>query len=262
MTEQFGSADRAALERAAAALREASLSRVPCRPVRDLVGTSSDIDVGYAIQEMNIAESIRFGRRVCGRKIGITSQAVMEQVGVDRPDFGTLFVDVEFADGSEIPADRLIQPRAEAEVALVLRDDLDHGTHSVADILRATDFALPAIEIVDSRIVDWDITIVDTVADNASCGVYVIGTGPVCLGTIDLRTLPMKMEINGAEVSSGSGAACLGNPLNAARWLADTMCDRGTPLRRGDVVLTGALGPMHPIRAGDEVVISTSGSNT
>ncbi len=250
------------VEQAAARLREAAETGEPCAPIRDLVGTATDIDVGYAIQHVNVDRDAAAGRRVSGRKIGVTSKAVQEQIGVDQPDFGTLFADMEFGDGIELPADRLLQPRAEAEVALVLEHDLDKGEHSFADIIRATAFALPSIEVVDSRIAGWDIRIVDTVADNASCGLYVLGGQPVALRDVDLRTIPMSMSIDGSEVSTGEGAACLGHPLHAARWLADTMCARKTPLRAGDVVMTGALGPMQAISPGQTVTASFGGLGT
>lgn len=248
--------DQAAIKEAADQLREAAESGIVCSPVRHILDTSTDIDIAYEIQQANTQLAIDGGRRVSGRKIGITSKAVMEQIGVDQPDFGTLFVDMEYGDGAEIPADRFIQPRAEAEVALVLAHDLDEGRHSFVDIIAATAFALPAIEIVDSRIAEWDITIVDTVADNASCGLYVLGGRPVPLDRVDLRTIAMSMTINGEEVATGTGEACLGHPLNAARWLADTLSARGTSLQAGDVVMTGSLGPMKPIAAGDAVVAS------
>jgi 2-keto-4-pentenoate hydratase len=238
---------------AAAQLRTATESATTCAPVREIVGTSTDIDVGYAIQQVNTDIDLAAGRRISGRKIGVTSKAVQAQIGVDQPDFGTLFVDMEFGDGVDVPVGRLLQPRAEAEVALVLAHDLDRGEHSFADIIRATAFALPSIEIVDSRIEGWDISIVDTIADNASCGLYVLGGRPVPLDRVDLRTIVMSMAINDVEVSSGIGSACLGHPLHAARWLANTMCARNTPLRAGDVVMTGALGPMKPIVAGDTI---------
>jgi 2-keto-4-pentenoate hydratase len=238
---------------AAAQLRTATESATTCAPVREIVGTSTDIDVGYAIQQVNTDIDIAAGRRISGRKIGVTSKAVQAQIGVDQPDFGTLFVDMEFGDGVDVPVSRLLQPRAEAEVALVLAHDLDRGEHSFADIIRATAFALASIEIVDSRIEGWDISIVDTIADNASCGLYVLGGRPVPLDRVDLRTIVMSMAINDVEVSSGIGSACLGHPLHAARWLANTMCARNTPLRAGDVVMTGALGPMKPIVAGDTI---------
>ena len=235
-------------------LRKAAESGVPCAPVRAILGTSDDIDVAYAVQDHNTVRAVASGRRISGRKIGVTSKAVMEQIGVDQPDFGTLFVDMEYGDGVEIEAGRLLQPRAEAEVTIVLEHDLDRGEHSFNDVIAATAYALPSIEIVDSRVADWDIRIVDTVADNASCGVYVLGGRPVPLDRVDLRAVPMSMRIDGVEASTGQGAACLGHPLHAARWLADTMCARGTPLKAGDVVMTGALGPMRPLSGGETVV--------
>ncbi len=247
-------AETEVLEQAAKQLREAAAAGLPCDPIRDLVGSEDDVELGYAIQQINIDRDVVNGRRVSGRKIGLTAPAVQAQMGVDQPDFGTLFVDMEYGDGVEIEAGRLMQPRAEAEVALVLEHDLDLGKHGFADIVRSTAFALPAIEIVDSRIADWNIRFVDTVADNASCGLYVLGGKKVSLADVDLRTIPMAMTIDGEEVSTGAGSACLGHPLNAARWLADVMSQRGTPLKAGDVVMTGALGPMKPMRSGQTVV--------
>jgi 2-keto-4-pentenoate hydratase len=246
--------DQVAIEEAAAILRKADESRIPVAPVRDLLGTRTDIDAAYAVQELNTARWTAEGRRVSGRKIGVTSKAIQRQVGVDQPDFGTLFADTEYGDGVDIEMCRLIQPRAEAEVALVLEHDLDSAPHGFAEVMRAVAFALPAIEVVDSRIANWDISIVDTVADNASCGLYVLGSRPVPLSRFDARTVPMRMTLDGSEVSTGEGAACLGNPLHAARWLADTLCRRGIPLRAGDVVMTGALGPMVALAAGQTVI--------
>ncbi len=246
----------ALVQQAADALWSAARTKVQTTPVRDLLGTSTDIDVAYAVQQINTDRMIAAGHRVSGRKIGLTSKAVQTQMGVHQPDFGTLFADTEFGDGIDIPLSRLMQPRAEGEVALVLEHDLDNAPHSFSEIIRAVAFALPAIEIVDSRIKDWNIGIVDTVSDNASSGLYVIGSRPVALSAFDVKTVPMSMLINGAEVSSGSGVACLGNPLHAARWLADVVCQRGIPLRAGDVLMTGALGPVRPISVGDEIVVS------
>lgn len=246
--------DQALIQQAADALWEADRTRTPIAPVRDLLGTDTDIDVGYAVQQINTARSVAEGRRISGRKIGVTSKAVQAQIGVDQPDYGTLFADTEFGDGVDIPMSRMIQPRAEGEVALVIGRDLDNAPHGFAEVLRAVEFALPSIEVVDSRIENWQIKIVDTVADNASCGMYVVGSRPVPLSAFDIRSVPMSMIVNGAVVSTGTGAACLGNPIHAARWLADTLCQRGIPLRAGDVLMTGALGPMQSIVLGDEVV--------
>lgn len=242
------------VEKAASVLAEAQASGVPCAPVRDLLGTSTDLDVAYAVQQVNLDAAVAAGRRISGRKIGLTSAAVQAQLGVDQPDFGTLFVDMEIGDGVEVDATTLLQPRAEAEIALVLEHDLDKGEHSFLDVVSATAYAVPAIEIVDSRVEGWNITIVDTIADNASCGLYVVGGRPVPLDAVDLPGVAMRLSINGAVVSEGSGAACLGNPLHAARWLADELCRRGTPLRAGDCVMTGALGPIKAVAIGDEVV--------
>jgi 2-keto-4-pentenoate hydratase len=248
------SVDPSLIQTVADALWDADLSGIPIAPIREVLGTSTDVDVAYTIQQINTDRKVAAGRRISGRKIGVTSKAVQDQIGVDQPDFGTLFTDTEYGDNVDIPASRLIQPRAEAEVALVVGSDLDRAPHGFAEIMRAIEFALPSIEVVDSRIEHWRISIVDTVADNASCGLYVLGSRPVTLGQFDIRSVPMSMAINATEVSTGSGAACLGNPLHAARWLADVLCERGIPLRAGDVLMTGALGPMKPIAAGDEVV--------
>ncbi|WP_283132729.1 2-keto-4-pentenoate hydratase [Rhizohabitans arisaemae] len=223
-------------------------TRTACAPIRDRV---ADVDAAYAVQSVNTERRLKAGARLVGRKIGLTSAAVQRQLGVDRPDFGMLFADMAYGDGAPIPADRFIRPRAEAEVALVLKDDLTHGEHTVADVIRAVDFALAAIEIVDSRIAAWDIRLVDTVADNASSGAFVLGATPYSLNGRDLRLAGMVMTRNGREVSTGAGAACLGHPLNAAVWLADTMARTDHPLRAGDVVLTGALGPMADVSPGD-----------
>ena len=246
--------DAALVLQAADALWEADRTHTPIEPIRELLGTSTDIDVGYAVQAINHERSLAAGRRVSGRKIGVTSKAVQQQIGVDQPDYGTLYVDTEYGDGVDIPSSRLIQPRAEGEVALVIGRELNSAPHGFAEILRAVEFALPAIEVVDSRIERWQISIVDTVGDNASCGLYVLGSRPVPLSAFDVRTVPMSMAINREVVSEGNGAACLGNPLHAARWLADVLCERGIPLQPGDVLLTGALGPMKDLATGDEVV--------
>ena len=242
------------IDAAAEQLRVAAETGVACAPVRDVLGTSTDVDVAYRVQQRNVELAVTAGRRVSGHKVGLTARVVQEQLGVDQPDYGVLFGDMCLADGAEIGRGRLLlQPRVEAEVALVLDRELDAGEHCVIDVIDATAYVLPALEIVDSRIQGWDITIVDTVADNASCGLYVVGTRPVSLSAIDLREIQMQMTIDGEEVATGTGAACMGNPLSAAVWLADVMCERGTPLRAGECLMTGSLGPMKPIGPGAEV---------
>ncbi|MFJ8504371.1 2-keto-4-pentenoate hydratase [Streptomyces avermitilis] len=229
--------------KAADVLSEAARTKTACPPVRSLLA-EGDVESAYAVQRVNVERAVVAGRRVVGRKIGLTSPAVQAQLGVGQPDFGTLFADMAVPEGGVVAPGRLIQPKVEAEVALVLGADLPHRDCTVADVIRATDFALPALEIVDSRIAGWDITIVDTVADNASSGLFVLGGTPVPLNGLDLRGVRMTMTRDGEPVSEGTGADCLGGPLNAAAWLASTLAGMGDPLRAGDVVLTGALGPM------------------
>jgi 2-keto-4-pentenoate hydratase len=237
-----------AVETAADRILGAYASGTPCEPVRDLIDGP---DGAYAVQRRLTEHWITRGRRPVGRKIGLTSAAVQRQLGVDSPDFGVLFADMAVPDGAEIPAGAVLQPKAEAEVALVLDRDLTHERHTVADLIRATAFALPAIEVAGSRIRDWDISLADTVADNASSGMYVLGNRPVPLADVDLRLCGMVVERRGEQVSTGTGAACLGHPLNAALWLADALVRLGIPLRAGDTVLTGALGPMVDPAPGD-----------
>jgi len=240
------------IDRVADILHVAAISSTPCPPVRTMF-EANDIESAYAVQAVNVGRALAEGRKLTGRKIGLTSVAVQTQLGVDRPDFGVLFTDMCFATGLDVPIGSMISPRAEAEVALVLREDLAGGPFSVVDVIDATAYALPAIEVVDSRITDWDINILDTVADNASCGAYVVGTKPVSLGDLDLSSMEMSMTLDGVIASTGSGAACLGNPLNAALWLADTVDRLGAPLRAGECVMTGALGPMFSVAPGNSV---------
>jgi len=237
---------------AAAALRAARESRRPIAQVSATHGIAT-LEDAYAVAAINTQARLDQGARLSGLKVGLTSVAVQKQLGVDQPDFGLLFADMEYLDGDEVPMSRLIQPKVEAEVAFVVGHDLRQAAPTWAEFLQALAFALPALEIVDSAIQDWKITLVDTVADNASSALYVLGTQPVALGALDLAALPMRMHVNDALVSQGTGAACLGHPLRAAYWLARTMAARGQPLRAGQVVLSGALGPMGVLRAGDRV---------
>lgn len=238
-------------------LQRAAAGREPTKPLRDdilALGEREGRDplaVAYAVQQQLSADRLVQGGRLVGRKIGLTSRSVQQQLGVDSPDYGALFADMAVGDGEEIAWSRTLQPKAEAEIALVLERELPHEKHTFADLISATAYALPAIEIVDSRIGNWDIKLLDTVADNASSGLFVLGSKPVRLGSLDLAACGMVMERAGDQVSVGAGAACLGNPLNAAVWLADTMARLGNPLRAGDVVLTGALGPMVVAKPGD-----------
>jgi 2-keto-4-pentenoate hydratase len=245
------------VERAAARLSRARRDRVPCAPVRDLIG-AGDVVSAYAVQQLLTAERVAAGATIVGRKIGLTSPAVQAQLGVDRPDFGVLFDDMAVEEHKPIPVDRLLQPRIEAEIAFVLSRDVEDPDEVHACVA----YARPALEIVDSRIAGWDISFGDTVADNASSGLFVLGAGRVPLDRFEPSTVDMTMTRGTDVVSRGTGADCLGDPIAALRWLATTAAGMGSPLRAGQVVLSGALGPMVAVRAGDTFVADISGLGT
>lgn len=256
-------ADPAAIAAATERLAQALETRVPCAAVRDLIGTD-DLPAAYAVQQGLVQKRLAAGVTVVGRKIGATSEAVQKQLGVDQPDFGYLLSDMDVShgtDGTPISMRTLLQPRVEAEVAFRLARDIDVPEEQITiDLVReAVDVALPALEIVDSRIDGWDIEFTDTVADNASSGLYVIGDVGLPLTEIEPRDVVMSLTINGEERSAGTGAACLGDPLEALRWLAVQAARFGDPLRAGHLILSGALGPFVPFAAGDRVTASISG---
>ncbi|NUW46625.1 2-keto-4-pentenoate hydratase [Nonomuraea rhodomycinica] len=263
MNETNGLAAASPSDIAAAAerLAGAAASGVPCSPVRDLIGRD-DLAAAYAVQAALAASRLAAGARITGRKIGLTSEAVQRQLGVDQPDLGVLFEDMAYADGDTIPIGRVLQPRAEAEIAFVLRADLDAGPLDAPQVRAAIAYAVAALEICGSRIAGWDISFGDTVADNASSGAYVLGTERRTLDEFDPVDVAMSMSIGGEEVSTGTGAACLGDPIEAVVWLARMARDLGEPLRAGQVVLSGALGPMRPVAAGDTVTATLSGLGT
>ena len=252
------SVDEATIAAAAARLRAAAESGTPCPPVRDLIG-ASDLAAAYAVQSVNIEARRRAGATVVGRKIGLTSPAVQQQLGVDQPDFGWLLDDMDLTGAAEVPMDRLLQPKAEAEIAFVLKHDLADGALDDAQVRAAVDHAVAALEIVDSRVAGWDISFADTVADNASSGLYVLGTQRRTLADLEPAGVVMSMRIDGDEVSTGDGAACLGDPLHAVAWLARTARAYGEPLRAGQVVLSGALGPMRDVVPGATVTATITG---
>ncbi len=236
---------------AADRLEQALHTREPTPPVRDILG-STDVTAAYAVQDELNLRRVAGGAIAVGRKIGLTSPAVQKQLGVDQPDFGVLFDDMGYADGAEVPTSGLLQPKVEAEIAFVLSTDLDSFLDR--DVVRqAVDYAVAAIEIVDSRVADWDISIVDTVADNGSSALYVLGSAQLTLSEFEPKDVEMSMSVDGAVVSKGNGAACLGDPLDALLWLAQTAQEYGDPLRAGQVILSGALGPMAPVVAGNTV---------
>ena len=248
----------AVLAEAAAALWDAARTGRYTQPWR---GSYPGLDAAdaYAIQRTNTERRLAGGRRVVGRKIGLTARAVQAQLGVDQPDFGVLFDDMSFGDAEPIPMQQLDQPKVEAEIAFVLGRDLDMANPGHADVIKAVDHVLPAIEVVGSRIAGWDIRFVDTVADNASSGAFVLGGSPRLLRDVDLRLCGMVMSRRGEPVSVGAGAACLGNPLTAVLWLARKMVTVGRPLRAGDVVMSGGLGPLFPVVPGDVLELRIHG---
>ena len=254
--------DSSAIEAAAERLRAAAAAGVPCEPVRGLLGEDAGPEAGYAVQDVNTEHSLAAGRRVSGHKVGLTNAAVQAQLGMDEPIWGVLYADKCRTDGDDLGGAGLIAPRLEVEVAFVLGADLDKGQHTAADVIDATAYVLPALEIVDSRIAGWDITNFDMIADNAGSGLYVLGTRPVPLSAVDLRRVKMRLTVNGEEAATGTGAACLGNPLNSVLWLADTLSQQGTPLQAGETIMTGSLCPMRPLTPGEDLQAKIQGLGT
>lgn len=217
------------------------------------------IDDAYAVQQRLMARRLAAGEKVIGKKIGVTSQAVMNMLGVFQPDFGWLTDAMVYNEGESIAMDRLIQPKAEGEIAFVLKKTLKGPGVTVADVLAATEGVMACFEIVDSRIENWKIAIQDTVADNASCGVFVLGDRLLDVRDVDLTTCGMVLEKNGEIVATGAGAAALGHPANAVAWLANTLGAHGTALEAGEVVLSGSLAAMVPVKAGDNLRVAIGG---
>ena len=247
------------IDSAASRLTAAQRDRVPCRPVRDLL-PADDLDAAYAVQRSVVGARVAAGARIVGRKIGLTNPKVQAQLGVDQPDFGVLLDDMRCPQDEPIRIDRLLQPRIEAEIAFVLGRDLGaSATLTSGGVRAAVDHAVAALEIVDSRIAGWDITIVDTIADNGSAGLFVLGDTAVAVDEVELAGVMMTMRRGGEIVSTGTGADCLGHPLEALAWLARAARDRGAPLRAGDVVLSGSLGPVAAVQPGGTFIAELTG---
>lgn len=233
-------------------LRKAEISNTPCRPIREHLN-EKDLQAAYQIQKINIEQKLKNGQRQVGKKIGLTSKKVQTQLGVDQPDFGILLDSMQVKNGQSLLYSELMQPKVEAEIAFILKKDLTHASIEMSDVIHAIDYAVSAIEIVGSRIANWDITIIDTIADNASSSHFILGEKKMNLQDLDLKNCEMQLRLNGKIASEGNGKACLGNPLNALLWLTHKMQELGNPLKAGEIILSGALGPMVPIKKGDHL---------
>lgn len=250
--------DVSLIEQHGDALYAAWCDRTTLAPLRGRVPGLTVADA-YAIQQRFVARRVAAGERVIGKKIGVTSRPVQEFLGVYEPDFGQLTSGMVRSESDGVDLHALIQPKAEAELAFVLRHDLVGPGITAADVIRATDHVAPCFEIVDSRIDDWQIKIEDTVADNASCGVFLLGDVKGDPRKLDITTAGMVLQKNGELFSTGVGAAVQGSPVNAVVWLANTLGRLGLPFRAGEVILSGAQSALVPVEDGDELVCTVGG---
>ena len=239
----------------AAILQAAQVNGTPVPPLTETCDGLT-LDDAYAIQQVQIRGRLDAGAVIAGYKVGLTSEAMRQQFGVSEPDFGHLLSDMEYAADAPVPVSAFLQPRAEPEIALVLGRPLTGPRVTVSEVVAATAYAVPAIEIIDSRIADWRITLVDTVADNASSGGFVVGQSPVPLDRVDLSLTGCVLRRNGRIIATGAGAAVLGSPLHAAAWLASQLIGRGAELDAGHIILTGSITASIPVQAGDAVSAS------
>ena len=239
-------------------LYQSLLSRVPVEPLTNRESAIT-VEDAYQIQLRMIQRRLDAGEVVVGKKIGVTSKVVMDMLGVNQPDFGHLLSGMVFNEGEAVDTGKLIAPKAEAEVAFILARDLTGPGVTAADVLRATECVVPCFEIVDSRIRDWKIKIQDTVADNASCGVFTLGGTRRSPRDLDLALAGMVLEKNGEVISTSAGASVQGSPVNAVAWLANTLGRLGISLKAGDVILSGSQSPLVPVKAGDSLHASVGG---
>ena len=217
------------------------------------------IEDAYRVQEHMISLRLGAGETIVGKKIGVTSKAVQDLIGIDQPDFGQLTSGMAYSQGQSVSMSSLIQPRAEAEIAFVLKRDLNGPGITATDVISAIDYAVPCFEIVDSRITDWKIAIQDTVADNASCGVFMLGDARAKVTDMDFNLAGMVVEKNGEIFSTAAGAAVQGGPVNAVVWLANTLGRLGIPFRAGEVILSGSQSTLVPVEAGDTLRCTVGG---
>ena len=250
--------DQKTIEALGDSLYDALVARTPIAPL-SAAHPDMTIEDAYHVQQRMIARRLEKGDRVIGKKIGVTSKAVMNMLGVHQPDFGYLLDSMVFNEGESVDMDTLIQPKAEGEIAFLLKKDLQGPGVTAADVLAATEGVMACFEIVDSRIQDWKIKIQDTVADNASCGVFVLGDQLVDIADLDLALAGMVLEKNGEIVLTGAGAATMAHPVNAMVWLANMLGSLGIALKAGDIVLSGAMGAMVPVARGDNLRMTIGG---
>lgn len=227
-------------------------------PITDSVPKIT-VEEAYQIQLKLMAKRIAEGEAVVGKKIGITAKVVMKMLGVDQPDFGHLMSGMEFQESQSLPFNKFCQPKGEGEIAFLLKKDLTGPGITRDQIIEATECVMPAFEIVDSRIQDWNIKIQDTIADNASAGAFVIGSSRTSLKGLDLATCGMVLKKNGEIIGTGNGAATLDHPLNAVGWLANTLGSLGMSLKTGEIILSGSLSVMFPIQSGDSLEMEIEG---
>lgn len=232
-----------------------------CTTVPPLTSRHPDMTIedAYHVQQRLMARRLQSGEKIIGKKIGVTSKVVMDMLGVGQPDFGYLTSAMVYNEGQSIPISAMIQPKAEGEIAFILKKDLMGPGLSNADVLAATEGVMACFEIVDSRIENWKIKIQDTIADNASCGVMVLGDRMVSPRDVDLITCGMVLEKNGEIVGTGAGAAAMGSPVNSVVWLANTLGSLGVGLKAGEVILSGSLAAMIPVTKGDHFRVAIGG---
>ncbi len=242
--------DRATIEQLANELLDAERTRIAIGPLTERY-PAMDVRDAYAIQLAIIAKKTAAGARVVGKKIGLTSLAMQRQLGVDQPDYGHLLDTMTVVEGADVPVATLLQPRVEPEIAFVLKHDLPGPGVTREQVLAATAYITPAIEIIDSRVRDWKIKLCDTVADNGSSARVVLGSTIAPVDAVDLRLVGCVLEKNGEVVGTAAGAAALGDPAVSVAWLANTLAAFGIPLKAGEIILPGALTRSEPVRAGD-----------
>ena len=231
-------------------LYEAEASRNPISPLTEMDETLT-IDDAYAIQLANVARVVEEGHVISGKKIGLTSFGIQQQLGVNEPDYGHLFEAMDCKSG-ECEIDNLISAKIEGEIAFILKEDLTGGEVTADDVRKATDYVVAAFEIVDSRVADWKIKLVDTVSDNASSGRYVLGDKKMNIEDVDLPNVPMTLYKNGEVVGEGKGEAVLGDPAIAVAWLSNKLWSYGVTLKKGEVILSGAFSAAPAANKGDE----------